>query len=194
MLHRTLVVGCFAVFAGMASAVHAEWTLDAASSSLHYVTSKNAAVSEVNRFTGLTGSISDAGKATLSIDLATVDTAIDIRNQRMRDLVFQVAQFPKADVSVQVDLAPLRALAVGESVTAAYPISVSLHGVVAEITADLQVVKMAGDALQVQLAKPLIIAAGQFGLDAGVEELRKIANLTTITPNVVVDFSLRYAP
>jgi hypothetical protein len=97
-------------------------------------------------------------------------------------------------VSVQVDLAPLRALAVGESVTAAYPISVSLHGVVAEITADLQVVKMAGDALQVQLAKPLIIAAGQFGLDAGVEELRKIANLTTITPNVVVDFSLRYAP
>jgi hypothetical protein len=141
---------------------------------------------------GLSGSISDAGVATLSIDLATVDTAIDIRNQRMRDIVFQVAQFPKAEVSVTVDVEAMKAMKAGIGSTGSYPVSVSLHGVKAEMTADLQVIKLDATTLQVQLARPLIVAADKFGLAAGVEELRTVANLPSITPNVVVDFTLVY--
>src|SRR5688572_8053740 len=86
-----------------ASQSHAEWTLDGRASSFFYVTTKAAAVTEVNSFSGLSGGISDEGKASLVIDLETVDTAIEIRDQRMRDLVFQVADFPDATVSVDVD-------------------------------------------------------------------------------------------
>ena len=174
------------------TAAQAEWKLDGAASSFYYVTNKAAAVSEVNTFKGLSGAISEQGAATLSIDLATVDTAVDVRNQRMRDIVFQVAQFPKADVSVAVDTAALSALKAGSSVTGSYPVSVSLHGMKAELMADLQVTRLDAKTLQVQLARPLIVAASSFGLVDAVEELRKLANLASITPNVVVDFTLVY--
>lgn len=174
------------------SLVHADWTLDGANSSFYYVTNKAAAVSEVNSFTGLSGAITDAGAATLSIDLNTVNTAIDVRNQRMRDIVFQVAQFPKADVTLQIDPASLDSMKIGASDSSTYTASVVLHGVTADIAADLQIIKLDANTIQVQLVKPLIVAADTFGLAAGVEELRKVANLASITPNVVIDFTLVY--
>lgn len=182
-----------AVVLGLASTVaHADWALDGSRSSFYYVTNKAAAVSEVNSFTGLSGSISDAGTATLSIDLATVNTAIEIRDQRMRDIVFQVAQFPKAEIAVPVAAAELKNMAAGSSKTGSYTAKVTLHGVTADVPAELQLVKLDANTLQVQLAKPLIIAADTFGLSDGVEELRNVAGLASITPNVVVDFTLVY--
>ncbi|MES2605584.1 MAG: YceI family protein [Pseudomonadota bacterium] len=174
------------------TAAQAEWKLDGGASSFFYVTNKAAAVTEVNTFTGLSGAIADSGAATLTIDLATVDTAIEIRNQRMRDIVFKVAQFPKAEVGVTVDAAALSALKAGMSITGSYPVTVSLHGVTAELMADMQVSKLDAGTLQVQLARPLVVAASSFGLVEGVEELRTVANLASITPNVVVDFTLVY--
>ena len=192
MFHRITSTMLVSAMALVSSAASADWQLDAAASSFFYVTDKAAAVSEVNSFTGLSGSISDAGAATLAIDLATVDTAVEIRNQRMRDIVFQVAQFPQATVKVTVDAAALRDLKPGMATTGSYPIEVMLHGVSAQLNADLQVLKLSADTLQVQLARPLIVAASAFGLAEAVEELRKLANLASITPNVVVDFTLVY--
>jgi len=192
MVIRKLLPFVAAVLAVDCSSARADWQLDGAASSFFYVTNKAAAVSEVNSFSGLSGSISNAGAAALSIDLATVDTAVDVRNQRMRDIVFQVTQFPKAEISVKVDVEALKDMKSGIASTGSYPVTVSLHGVSAELTADLQVIKLDAKTLQVQLARPLIVAADKFGLMEGVEELRKLANLASITPNVVVDFTLVY--
>lgn len=181
-----------AVIAFAGNVAHADWELDGSKSSFFYVTNKAAAVSEVNSFPGLAGGITDAGVASLSIDLSTVNTNIDVRNQRMRDIVFQVAQHPKAEVSVQVTATTLDTMAPGASVTGTYTAKVSLHGVTADVPAELQIIKLDADTVQVQLAKPLIVAADTFGLTAGVEELRTVANLPSITPNVVVDFTLVY--
>src|SRR5262245_33410702 len=152
---RTKVSLFTAVFAFASTVAHADWTLDGANSSFYYVTNKAAAVSEVNSFTGLSGVITDAGSATLSIDLATVNTAIDVRNQRMRDIVFQVAQFPKAEITLQIDPASLKDMAVGAGGSSTYTAKVSLHGVTTDIAADLQVIKLDADTIQVQLVKPL---------------------------------------
>ncbi|HEY0961315.1 MAG TPA: YceI family protein [Pseudomonadales bacterium] len=187
-----------ALNAGMAAlllsgAAQADWTLDAANSRFHYVTSKAAAISEVNSFGGLSGAIAGDGTATLTIDLATVNTAIEIRDQRMRDIAFRVGEFPSADVSVKVDAAMLDAMAPGTlGEPQSYTASVSLHGVTKDVAAELQIVKLDADTVLVQLAKPLLVAAGDFGLAEGVEELRTIANLPSINPQVVVDFSLVY--
>src|SRR5687768_17452288 len=121
---------------------HAEWTLDGTASSFFYVTTKAAAVTEVNSFKGLGGGISDEGKASLVIDLATVDTSIEIRDQRMRDLVFQVADFPEATISVDVDAEALDNMSPGVSTTGSYTAQVALHGVTQEIMADLQITKL----------------------------------------------------
>ena len=175
-----------------AMTAQAAWELDGAASSFYYVTSKASAVSEVNSFTGLSGAISDAGAASLAINLASVDTGIDIRNERMRDIVFQVAQFMEATVSVPVDAAALTALAVGESMTGTYTATVSLHGINQEMAADLKVVKLADDSIQVSTVRPLIVGAAAFGLAEEVEQLRVIANLASINPNIVVNFTLVY--
>jgi polyisoprenoid-binding protein YceI len=171
---------------------HAEWTLDGNASSFFYVTTKAAAVTEVNTFTGLSGSISDDGKASFVIDLATVNTAVEIRDQRMRELVFQVAQFPSATVSVDVDAEALDNMSPGVSTTGSYTAKVELHGMTQELMADLQITRLEDDSVLVQVARPLIVAAPSFGLQAGVDELQKVAALPSITPSVVVDFTLVY--
>ncbi len=175
-----------------ASQSHAEWTLDGGASSFFYVTTKAAAVTEVNSFSGLSGSISDDGKASFVIDLATVNTAVEIRDQRMRELVFQVAQFPSATVSVDVDAEALDNMSPGVSTTGSYTAKVELHGMTQELMADLQITRLEDDSVLVQVARPLIVAAPSFGLQAGVDELQKVAALPSITPSVVVDFTLVY--
>lgn len=175
-----------------AVSARADWQLDAAASSLFYVTSKASAVSEVNSFATLGGGIDAQGKATLGIDLASVQTAVEIRDQRMREIAFQTEQFPQATVSLQVDLAALDAMAAGSSTSASHTATVALHGVSQELTVDLRIIKLDADSIQVQNAKPLIVAAGSFGLAEAVEQLREIAGLPAINPNVVVDFTLVY--
>lgn len=184
-------IAAAALMTGAMSA-QAAWELDGAASSFYYVTSKASAVSEVNSFAGLSGGITDAGAASLAINLASVDTGIDIRNERMRDIVFQVAQYMEATVSVPVDAAALDSLAVGASMTGTYTATVSLHGINQEMSADLKVVKLAQDSIQVSTVRPLIVGAGAFGLAEEVEQLREIASLPSINPNIVVNFTLVY--
>ncbi|MES2623924.1 MAG: YceI family protein [Pseudomonadota bacterium] len=190
VLHSKIPAMLFLLLA--ASQSHAEWALDGGASSFFYVTTKAAAVTEINSFSGLSGGISDAGKASLVIDLATVDTAVDIRNQRMREIVFQVANFPSATVSLDVDEEALSSMSAGVSTTGSYTAQVALHGMTADVLADLQITKLEDDSVLVQVARPLVVAAATFGLQAGVDELQKVASLPSITPGVVIDFTLVY--
>ena len=190
MQFKALKTGIVALL--LSTGAHAEWTLDGAASSFYYVTSKAAAVSEVNSFGGLSGGIADDGTATLAIDLATVNTTIEVRDQRMRDIVFQVAEYPSADITVKIDAAALEAMAPGALNVGSYTATVHLHGLSAEYAADLQVIKLDADSILVNLAKPLLVGAISFGLAEGVEELRNLAGLPSINPNIVVDFTLVY--
>lgn len=190
MKAKALKAGMIALL--LSNGAHADWALDGAASSLYYVTSKAAAVSEVNTFGGLSGSIANDGTATLMIDLKTVNTAIEVRDQRMRDIAFKVAEFPMAHVTVKVDAAALDSMAPGTMSAASYEATVSMHGVSAAIPAELRVIKVDADTVLVQTAKPLLVAASSVGLAEAVEELRTVANLPSINPQVVVDFSLTY--
>ena len=43
------------------------------------------------------------GAARVEIDLASVNTGVEIRDERMREIFFQVADFPSATVTAQLD-------------------------------------------------------------------------------------------
>ena len=184
-----LVLGAGAL---MSAGAQADWTLNGAASSLHYVTSKAAAVSEVNTFGSLAGNIAADGTATLAIDLATVSTAVEVRDQRMRDIAFKVSEFPKAEVTVKVDAAALDRMAPGATSSGSYEATLRMHGTSTTIPAELRVIKLDADTVLVQTAKPLLVAASAVGLAEAVEELRTVANLPSINPQVVVDLSLTY--
>lgn len=170
----------------------AQWTLNADASSLYYVTNKAAAVSEMNSFTRLGGAIQADGSASVSIYLDSVDTAIDIRNERMRDIVFQVSNFPLATVTVNTDAAMLRSMDAGKSMRTMTDATIALSGAEQTVSIDVVITGLQDGGLLVSLARPLIINAASFGLADEVEQLREIAGLPSINNNVVVDFTLQF--
>ena len=170
----------------------AAWSLDNDSSSLSYVTNKAAAISEVNTFTVLKGGITDAGQATLAIDLSSVDTEIEIRNQRMREIVFETDHYASAIVTLDVSDLNLSAMANGDIVRQSVEAELSLHGLTERVDADVVVVKTSDGGVQVSSSSPILVNAGTFGLADAVEELKEIAGLPSINPNVSVSFSLNY--
>lgn len=170
----------------------AGWSLNGDASSLYYVTSKAAAISEMNSFTELSGNIADDGSASVAISLGSVDTAIDIRNERMRDIVFQVATYPLATVSLDADAGRLNGLEAGDSYMATYDATIEMHGMQQTVALEVVVSGLKGGGLLVALARPLILNVAAFGFAEGVEQLREIAGLPSINNNIVVDFTLQF--
>ncbi len=172
------------------AAANGSWTLDTAASYLNFVTTKNTHNVEVHNFTGLTGDISAAGVATLKIDLASVNTGVAIRDERMRDLLFQTVNHPSATVTLTVPNSLISGLAVGQATTTDIPADLNLHGVNGSISAKVSVQKLSANRVLVQSMSPILIKAGDYALTDGVEALRAIANLASINVSVPVDFAL----
>lgn len=169
-----------------------DWALSPAESRLSFVTVKAGEIVEAHQFTGLSGTVSAAGDAELVIDLASVETNIDIRNERMRDVLFGVAQFPSASVTAQLDPAAFAALGTGDTLTQGVTGQLDLHGIQSEMASELSVTRIAADKVRVETVSPIIVSAALFGLDGGVEELRNLAGLDSITGQVPVSFSLTF--
>lgn len=168
------------------------WTLDAAESNLAFVTVKGGQVAEAHSFPGLTGSVSESGEATLAIDLASVDTLIDVRNERMREMLFNVAEFPSATVTTTLDPAAFGTLLAGDTMVQSVTATLDLHGTSGEVTSDLSVTRVGANKVRVQTIAPIIVSADSYGLGEGVEALREVANLDSITTSVPVTFSLTF--
>lgn len=168
------------------------WTLDPADSRLSYVSIKAGEIAEANRFDALAGSVAADGTATLDIDLASVNTGIDIRNERMREIFFDVAGNPKAVVTAKLDPAAFAALAVGQSITRPLTASVAIKGVEQEIETEVLVTRVSADRVTVVPTAPVIISTDMFELTDELGELRALAQLPSITPAVPVTFTLAF--
>lgn len=169
------------------------WALDAEASSLSFVSVKAGDVGEAHGFSSLAGSVSPAGKATLTIDLASVDTGIDIRNERMREFLFDVATYPQATVTAQVDPAAFAALKVGESLDQKLDASLELRGIQTAVEAEVTVLRAGPDRVVVSTARPIIIDAGVIELTDGLAKLQELAGLPSISTAVPVTFALSFA-
>jgi polyisoprenoid-binding protein YceI len=184
-----LVAGCSQPSAE-APPLAGDWSVDGSRSLVSFATVKAGDIGEAHEFTGVSGSVAADGTAELDIDLATVSTGIDVRDQRMRDILFDVAANPVAVATVKLDPAAFSGLGVGDSVTLPVTATLSLHGVEGEVEAELEVTRIAPGAVQVVTTKPIIVDAASFALTDGVEQLRELAGLPSITPVVPVNLSL----
>ena len=168
------------------------WMLDGEASELSYVTIKADEIAETNSFEGLSGSVSAEGAASVEIDLSSVETGVDIRNERMRDIFFVVADNPTATVSATIDPAAFEALGVGESVTTELAGTLSLKGVEAPFQTDVTVTRAGDDRVIAVSDDPVIVEAGRLELTDGLAQLQELAGLPSITPVVPVTFSLAF--
>ena len=174
----------------MTQATLADWRLTSASK-VGYVSIKNNAIAEHNVFSGVTGSLSKKGQLKINIDLSTVETQVDIRNQRMRELFFEVTQYPQAVVTAELDVQELAQIDSGAPLEIVKPFTLSLHGVQVTAEAHLRVVAVGGRAW-VSTVRPVLISAADFGLEGGVSALQKIAGLEAIAAVVPVSIDLKF--
>ena len=169
---------------------HADWLLVNKDSQLNFISIKVAHIAEQHGFKTLSGAVKEDGSAHLSIELASVKTGIDIRDQRMRDLLFKVADFPRADFNTVMDIDAATALAVGERTELSVRGTLRVQDSSIDLETEVTAVKLADNRVMVTTNKPVLLNASSLGLADGVEQLRAIAQLPGISLAVPVTFQL----
>jgi hypothetical protein len=177
---------CFSMFTGHATAE--SWQLSSEDSLVAYGSIKANVVGEVNKFNSIKGDISEDGLATVSIDLASVDTNVDIRNQRMIKYVF--GDSAKAVLTATLDMDAINALAVGDSTVLEVEGVLSFLGNEIDVDTNFFVAKLAESKLLATTDSMLMIPTEELGVNAGVDKLMEIAKLPSITR--VSPVSLRF--
>ena len=183
---KVAVLTSIALLAGSAQA---QWSLDNSASTLSFVTVKADHVGEVHTFDQLSGSIDDRGNVEIMVELASVNTLIDIRNERMQSMLFETNLFPRATITGDVDLASFVEMSPGASITAQVEFELDIHGVSNSYNTELIVTRLA-NGMVASTSKPIIVTAASHGLVDGVEALREIAGLPSISRSVPVTFNV----
>ena len=155
------------------------WELDGDASRLAFGSVKKDTIGEVHSFGGLSGSVSADGAVAVEIDLTSVETNIDIRNERMLEHVFK--GLATATLSASIDMAEAEALATGESTVLDVEGVLSLIGTDVEIETEMYVVRLSETQVMVTTNDMIFLSTEDAGIDAGVSKLMELAKLPGIT-------------
>lgn len=176
-----LVFSCFS---------HADWSLNNEQSQLNFISIKKSAIAEVHTFKNVSGTLTDSGEVKLSIDLSSVDTKIPIRDERLLKVLSNAGASPKAELAGTVDTSAAKALKAGETLTQDLSLTLSLHGQSHTVPATVKVTALTGGKLEVSTLHPVIINATDFQLVDGINELKTLAGLPSISMAVPVTAEL----
>lgn len=187
MLTPTIRATAAALLIAASTAAQADWTLDADASRLSFISTKNVDKAEVHYFRELSGALTDAGEARVEVPLDSVETAIQIRNTRMRELLFETGEYPMLVVRAAVDPAVLEA---GGPRTRDVELTVSMHGSSKRYAAPLTVVHATDGSLTVSTLEPLVVDAADFDFGPGIARLQELAGLASISTAVPVSARL----
>ena len=189
LISKLKSIFCFVTVFFLASSASAHWELDNNSSTLSFVTVKADHVGEVHTFDQLSGDINDDGSVQITIELASVNTLIDIRNERMQNMLFETNLFPQATISGEIDLDAVAEMDAGVSRAISVDFDLAIHGELSSYTADVLVTRTESGVLA-STVKPIIVMADTHGLVSGVEALREVAGLPSISRAVPVSFNV----
>jgi hypothetical protein len=181
-----------ALLMGTAAPVLADWVLEPEQSHLSFLTIKSKDIAEIHSFEQMTGRVDAQGQVRLALMLDSVATLIPIRDERMREILFKTTDYQEAVLTAKIDPAVIAGMEVGEIGELAGEAVLSLHGQEQPMTMHLQVAKVAPTVLMVASRKPLVVDAEKFGLSDGVEQLREIAGLESISHAVPVTFVMTF--
>lgn len=166
------------------------YALDARLSSVSFTFIKKTHVLEAHEFTQLSGQVDAQGRAVFEIDLASVDTGVSLRDDRLRNILFDIANFPKAVASTVINIAAVNGLAIGESLSHSGEITLSLHGVSQVLNSQLEITRLTDERISVRPKAPVLIDATDFGFTEALNELTELASLPSISASVSVSFFL----
>ena len=176
---RTAAALAVGVAGFAANAAEAGWMLDGASSTVAFGSVKKDAVGESHHFSGLSGSVSQDGAVSVEIDLGSVETWIDKRNERMVEHVF--ANAPSATFTANVDMETLQALKIGAMTEVEIKGKLSLGSASIDVQDTMIAVRLGEMKVMVMTAEMIWISTEEAGIDAGISKLMELAKLPGIT-------------
>lgn len=183
-------MGIVALSAMASFSCAAQWQVMDQDSRVSFISVKKGDIGEVHHFKQLKGTLKDDGQFELTIPLMGVATGIDVRDERMQNLLFEVSLYPELKLSSQVDTKMLKGLGVGETKVVDIDGKIALHGKSQTKTFSVIITKVSDNKLLVNSFQPIIVNANEFDLVAGIDKLREIAGLSSISQAVPVSFVL----
>lgn len=170
----------------------AQWSLAPSSAELNFLSTKvfanKRSVTETSSFKTLSGIVSDEGELRLNVNLGSVDTQVSIRDQRLRDWVFEVSKYQNAKIFAKIDKANFNGLTVGKPLRIKQSLVLKIHGKELPLEADLQLVKDLDGSIHVASISPILLDVKQLGLNEGVEKLIEVMGLASINQQIPITF------
>ena len=193
MIYQKIKIQTFLVFLlALPSIAFSDWELVNDDSHLNFVSFKAVDFAEIHSFKEMSGSIDSNGKANLVINLDSLETLIPIRNERMRNLLFETQIFPTANFYLQVDLDKYLNLSIGDFRNKEVKGRLLLKNKDIETRVKFKVTRLAKDIFIVSSTEPVILNAENLGLTEGLESLRTVAGLPSISKSVPVSFYIKF--
>ena len=174
------------------SSVFSDWHLVNEESKLNFISIKASNIAEIHSFKKISGNVKENGEAQLSINLASLETLIPIRNERMGNLLFETKIYPSAVFKLEVDLEKMLLIDNGKSYEVKYRGMLGFKNKQFPLLVKLKVTRLSNQSFSVSSLEPLLLNADRLGLSNGVEALRAVAGLPGISKSVPVTFSLMF--
>lgn len=171
----------------------AAWVVNPEKSFIYFTTYKNVDIAESHSFSKIQGQVNEVGLATIDIQLDSLNTNIPIRDQRMKEMLFETQSYPKVTITAQLDKPWLQQVDQGISQKRKINAKLSLHGKSKDVKLHLFVTKTQKGEVVASSIKPVIINAEFWGLHTGVEKLKKVAGLNSISLSVPVSFTINFS-
>jgi len=170
--------------------VFPDWNLVNEESRINFISIKASDIAEIHTFKELSGSVKDNGQAQVVINLSSLETLIPIRNERMGNLLFETKVYPVASFKLKLDLQTFLLTEVGKSSDVTLRGVLELKGKQFTMPVKISVTRLSDQSFLVKSSEPLLLNADSLGLSDGIESLRVIAGLPSISKSVPVTFSL----
>ncbi len=169
----------FVMPASAANPFAGNWHLSPDDSMVAFGSVKKGSIGEVHYFKNLSGKATADGAFSVTIKLASVETHIPVRNERLIEWLFAGAD-SQAVLSAKVDSAKLTKLARGSS--AIFPVKgqLALNGHNIPIETDMFVARLSKTKLLVTTDKMIMLSTGEAGFNSGIDKLAEVAGLPSI--------------
>lgn len=177
------LLGCAAVAVALAGSAlaggHGGWTSVDDASMIAFGSVKKDVIGEVHTFSNVSGTVAEDGAVVVEIDLTSLETYIDIRNERMAEHVFKGAA--TATLTGSVDMEDVSSLATGDVSVTDFEGTLALGGLEADVEAEMLVARLSEDRVLVTTADFIMLSTADLGIDAGIDKLMQLAKLPGIT-------------
>ena len=182
-MHRFLLL-LIALLAGQPAL--ADWRIDAQSSRVSFIATKDVRHIDVGRFYGLAGGVDAEGNVQLKVEMDSLRTGTLLQDQRLHKELFYSPAFAFAQVRARLDLVPITNLAPGAQMELSLPATLTLRGMEKGFETDLLITRLDEHRFQIVTLTPVVLDAADFGLTAAIESLRQSVGLQTVSLAVPV--------